>query len=108
MPLYLVCAPPPNSESSPADKTTGAPRDSSAIGKNLEDSSRIKNHFKVWDTAYFVSAKLSVNEVANELGIHPEGLGLVVPLEMGSISGRASSNAVQWLQARVSKPSSSE
>ena len=90
MPLYLVCIPPD-------------PPPSPTLGKRLEDSSRLSDHILVWDSAYFVNAKVSVNEIAKDLGISPNGLGLVVPLEMGTLAGRANSEAVDWLRARSDK-----
>ena len=97
MPLYLVCLPP---SSSPHD-TLG-----SSARTKLNDSTKLKDHIKVWDNAYFVNAKRSSDEIAEELEIHPNGLGLVVLLELRSTSGRASRESVQWLLARSEKPSS--
>ena len=87
MPLYLVCIPPD-------------PPPSPTLGKRLEDSPRLSDHIKVWDSAYFVNAKVSANEISRDLGIRPAGLGLVVPLKVDALSGRANSEAVNWLVAR--------
>lgn len=86
MPLYLVCIPPGDPNSS-----------------NLTDLLEPFESISIWENVYFVGAKVSANELATKLGVLPNGLGLVVPMELGSLSGRASMDAVEWIKARSGK-----
>ena len=91
MPLYLVCAPTPTDSSNPSD---------SDFNEKLKSVPRLSEHVKLWDGVYFVDARASSNEIAEDLGIFPTGLGMVVPVDPGSITGRAKKLSVEWLKAR--------
>ena len=91
MPLYLVCVPTPTDSSDPAD---------SDFNEKLSSVPRLSEHVELWDGVYFLDARVSSNEIAEDLGIVPSGLGLVIPVAPGSVSGRAKKSSVDWIKAR--------
>lgn len=94
MPLYLVCVPTSTDSSDPSN---------SDFNEKLRSIPRLSEHVKLWDGAYFLDARVSANEIAEDLGIFPSGLGMVLPVAPGSITGRAKKLSVDWIKARFSQ-----
>ncbi len=85
MAIYLVCV--------PEDKLQ-------PIRGKLKDLSETLDSTHLWGGVFFLSSKLSSVEIASQLEIMPSGLGIVIPFEISSSSGRARSEIIQWLRSR--------
>lgn len=73
----------------------------SELGESFSQTLEKMDSVVLWEGSYLVNARLSVKEIAQRLGISPNGLGIVVTLE--SFTGRAQWEVVEWLKARRSE-----